>query len=137
MTDRASTTRNHLVWVGALVSIIGLVSYFFVFARFPFLRDTAWLNLLLVATGLAVSIEAVRRRRSLLSMSGAVLSLACAVLLAGYVFVLSEQLPDAEGVVAVGAKAPVFTLPDHTGAEIGLDDFAGRSLVMVFYRGFW
>lgn len=122
MTDRAPWIRHHLVWIGVLVSIIGLVSYFFVFARFPFLRDTAWLNLLLVATGLALSVVALRRRRSLLSVGGAVLSLACAGLFAGYVFVASEQLPDTDGVVAVGAAAPAFNLTNHTGAEVGLDD---------------
>jgi hypothetical protein len=119
------------------VSVVGLVSYFAVFAKVPALRDTAWLNLLLVAVGLALSVEAIRRRLSLLSVAGGVVSLACAVLLAGYVFVLSEQLPDTAGVVAVGAEAPAFALPDHTGATVSLGDFAGRPLVVVFYRGFW
>ncbi|MEE4270222.1 MAG: hypothetical protein V2I67_01020 [Thermoanaerobaculales bacterium] len=137
MTDRAPRTRNHLAWLGPLVSVVGLVSYFVVSAKFPFLRDTAWLNLLLVAAGVVLSIQAIRRRRSLPAVGGGVLAVACAALLAGYVFVLSKQLPNTEGVVAVGAEAPAFSLADHTGAKIGLDDFAGQTLVMVFYRGFW
>jgi hypothetical protein len=137
MTNHAPRTRNHLVWIGALVSVIGLVSYFFVFAGFPSLRDTAWLNLLIVAGGLALSVAAVRRRRSVVSVAGGLLSFACAALLVGYVFVLSEQLPNTEGVIAVGAEAPGFSLADHTGAAVSLDHVVGKPLVLVFYRGFW
>ena len=54
-----------------------------------------------------------------------------------YVYVLSNQLPDTEGVVAVGAEAPDFELTDDTGATVGLGDFRGNPLVLVFYRGFW
>lgn len=137
MPASSARSHRHLVWIGALVSLVGLVSYFFVFVRIPFLRDTAWLNLLLVAVGLVLSIAAIRRRRSVLSFAGAAVSLACVALLVGYVFVLSEQLPETDGVVAVGAAAPAFDLLDHTGAAVSLDDFSGRPLVMVFYRGFW
>lgn len=129
--------RNHLVWIGALVSTFGLVSYFTLFATYPSLRDTAWLNLVLVGIGLTLSVLAVRRRRSWLSLGGALLSVACVVLLAGYVFGLSQQLPPTDGVIAVGAVAPDFSLPDQTGAKVSLADFAERPVVLVFYRGFW
>jgi hypothetical protein len=137
MNDPTPHRRNHLIWIGPLVAVFGLVSYFFLFARYPALRDTAWLNLLLVLAGLALSVVAIRRRLSFLSAAGALLSLGCAALLAGYVFVLSEQVPDTAGVVAVGAPAPAFSLTDHTGAIVRLSDFSGRPLVLVFYRGFW
>ena len=32
-----------------------------------------------------------------------------------------------------GQKAPDFTLPDHSGREVSLSDFAGRRLLLVFY----
>ncbi len=32
-----------------------------------------------------------------------------------------------------GAKAPEFTLPDHSGKEVSLSDFAGRRLLLAFY----
>jgi peroxiredoxin Q/BCP len=35
--------------------------------------------------------------------------------------------------LAVGDKAPDFSLPDHTGHTITLGSFAGRSLVIYFY----
>jgi peroxiredoxin Q/BCP len=33
----------------------------------------------------------------------------------------------------VGAKAPLFTLPNQIGDEVSLADFAGRRLVLYFY----
>ncbi len=35
--------------------------------------------------------------------------------------------------IEVGAKAPDFTLPDHTGQEVSLSDFAGRRVLLAFY----
>ena len=137
MTEVSPKQRNHLIWIGALISIFGLVSYFTLFARFPALRDVPWLNIPLVLIGLAVSILAVRRRLSLLSAAGALLSAAVAGLLLVYVFVLSNQLPDTDGVVAVGAVAPAFSLTDHGGATVSLADFRDTPVVLVFYRGFW
>lgn len=32
-----------------------------------------------------------------------------------------------------GQKAPDFTLPDHSGREVSLSDFAGRRLLIAFY----
>ncbi|MBK8295022.1 MAG: redoxin domain-containing protein [Solirubrobacterales bacterium] len=35
--------------------------------------------------------------------------------------------------IEVGASAPDFTLPDHTGQEVSLSDFAGRRFLLAFY----
>jgi peroxiredoxin len=35
--------------------------------------------------------------------------------------------------IAAGARAPDFSLPDHDGNQVGLSDFAGRKLVLAFY----
>lgn len=34
-----------------------------------------------------------------------------------------------------GTKAPAFALPRDGGGKISLTDFAGRKLVLYFYRG--
>jgi hypothetical protein len=137
MNKAAPKRKNHLVWIGVLIAIIGLVSYFTFFARFPATRDIPWINLPLVFAGVVVSVLAVRRRLSFLSVTGTLFSVACAGLLTGYVFFLSNQLPDIEGVVALGAEAPAFTLTDDTASGVSLADFKGAPVVLVFYRGFW
>jgi hypothetical protein len=129
--------RNHAVWIGAVISLFGLISYFTFFARFPALRDEPWLNLTLTMVGVAVSAWALWLRRSVWSIGGLVLSAACVALLAAYVFVLSYGLPGTERVVQVGQPAPAFALPDQEGRTISLDQYRGSSLVLVFYRGFW
>lgn len=35
--------------------------------------------------------------------------------------------------LAVGKKAPAFTLPDEEGNEVSLSDFEGRRVVVFFY----
>lgn len=35
--------------------------------------------------------------------------------------------------IAPGARAPDFTLPDHDGNDVSLSDFAGRRLLIAFY----
>lgn len=33
----------------------------------------------------------------------------------------------------IGDKAPDFSLPSHTGEEIALSDFRGKTLVLYFF----
>lgn len=35
--------------------------------------------------------------------------------------------------LSVGSKAPGFTVKDHRGRDVSLDDFRGRSVVLWFY----
>jgi peroxiredoxin len=36
-------------------------------------------------------------------------------------------------VIAVGEKAPDFSLPNHKGEQVSLSDFRGRKVLLVFY----
>lgn len=128
--------RNHAAWVGPLIALVGLVTYFSHAVKFPDLRDSAALNLVVVSLGVAVSVWAAMRRRNWKSWLGLLASGALAVLLFGYVFVLSSQLPGEETAAAVGSTAPPLKLPDQTGRIVSLSDIPGRRVV-VFYRGFW
>lgn len=38
-----------------------------------------------------------------------------------------------ENMVKVGDKAPDFTVTDHTGKEVSLGDYAGKTVVLWFY----
>lgn len=37
----------------------------------------------------------------------------------------------------IGDSAPPFSLPASDGRTIALKDYAGKKLVLVFYRGYW
>lgn len=39
----------------------------------------------------------------------------------------------ANGRLSVGDKAPAFTLPDSTGENVSLADYAGRKVIVYFY----
>ena len=44
-----------------------------------------------------------------------------------------EPLPTGEG-LTVGVTAPAFSLPDADGNTHSLADYAGKNVVLVFYR---
>ena len=37
----------------------------------------------------------------------------------------------------VGERVPEFSLPAADGRTVALKDYAGKKLVLVFYRGYW
>lgn len=37
----------------------------------------------------------------------------------------------------IGDQAPQFSLPASDGRTLALKDYAGKKLVLVFYRGYW
>lgn len=121
---------------GPVVAVVGLISYFTVFAGIPALRDVPWVNLPMVAAGLALSIWALTARRSVWRWLGAALSTVCAAALVGYVFVLSSMLPETSRVVAVDDRVADLELPDHTGTVTRIPVRSDRTL-LVFYRGHW
>ncbi len=137
--------RNHLIWLGPIVTLVGALSYFMFFARFPALRDIPWLNLPLVWIGLLLSALGVWRafrkgspyRGRILGSIGALFSLALALLFNLYIFSLSYQMPEpTEATLSIGT-APDFTLTDQHQNPVSLSAFRGRKVVLTFYRGFW
>ena len=129
--------RHHLVWIGAIVSVVSFVTYFTTFVRIPILRDTAWLNLAGVTFGLALSVWGFFNRRSRWAIPGLLLSIAAAAALFGHVYIFSAMLPNARLAIDVGERAPEIELPDQHGDLFHLDDVSGSYVVLVFYRGFW
>src|SRR5690349_3998916 len=110
--------RNLLPLFGLLVCLVGFLSYFLVFFRFPVTRDVPWVSWLLFALGLALLVTGLRRpyrqpevyrgRRL-----GPVLALLSLVVVGFFVFatsVASRQLPASARAPKVGEKAPDFVL---------------------------
>jgi hypothetical protein len=137
--------RNHVIALGPIVTMVGEVSYFTYFARYPSLRDAPWLNLTIVAFGVWLSALGVwrafklpdRYRGKVAGPFGLCLSLGLALLFCLYVFIWSYGVPAPTGTALSLASAPAFTLPDQDGNEVRLAGLRGRKVVIVFYRGFW
>ncbi len=137
--------RNHLIWIGLLVTFASVVSYFEVFARFAPLRDFPWVNLPLVLLGAGLSTlgmkpaleNAATLRSRLLVGAGFTLSVLLAALFVAYIFWITYLLPAPSDVALGLIQAPDFALTSNTGETVRLSDFAGRRVVLVFYRGFW
>jgi hypothetical protein len=137
--------RNHAIWLGLIVTLVGEVSYFMYFARFPSLRDVPWLNLPIVALGVWLSAlgawrafrSPARYRGKVAGSLGLLLSLGLALLFNLYVFSLSYGVPPATETTLSLTSAPRFTLTDQNGSEVRLSDLRGHKVVLVFYRGFW
>lgn len=138
---------RHSLWLAPLITFVGFVSYYLVFARIPVLRDFPWVNLPLVILGASLAIGGLFRgwkdsrwMRRVFLLGGTVFSVGLAALLALYVFVISNQMPSAEMAaekLVAGSMAPEFSLTDANGNAVSLADYRGRKVVLSFYRGFW
>lgn len=155
---------NGLVWLGALVVLVGVVSYPVFFVRFPSLRDFPSANLAILAIGLALLGVGVARafkqparyRGKIFGSVLGVLALGLAAVFCYGIFVGSKHvLPVAVGAPQVGQMAPDFTLEDSRNQPVrlygllesaflpngaprstaGADRTAG--VVLIFYRGYW
>jgi hypothetical protein len=141
----AKHRRNHLLWIGPLLTFAGGVSYYTVFATYPTLRDFPWINLPAVWLGLILSIVGVVRafspraayRGKVLGSIGLLFSAALTGLFTLYIFVFSYMLPQPTDVAAPQTIAPDFTLADQHGRSVSLSELRGRNVVIVFYRGHW
>jgi hypothetical protein len=142
MTPRIDRARNHLLWVGPLVSLFGFVSYWALFARWPAVRDDPWANLVLLALGVAASAVGLRRAwarsgwRRIAGTAGLVASCGFAGLLIFYCYVWSYGLPESPASLAIGDRVPAVVLEDQRGREVELAGLRGET-VLVFYRGYW
>jgi AhpC/TSA family len=140
--------RNFLPLGGFLVCLVGFVSYFVLFVRFPVTRDLPWASWLLFAAGLALAVAGVARafrrpetyRGRILGPVLGVLSLAVVGFFLFATLVATRQMPAAPNVPKVGQKAPTFTLPDSQGRPVALQELVGPGkpwIVLIFYRGYW
>ena len=137
--------RNHMIWIGPLLGVAGVLSYFMVFARFAALRDFPWINLPLVVLAAAVSGIGVWRaygrsqifRGKVLSLLGFAVSLFFAGLFILYIFSVSYSLPTASEATLQLTRAPDFALTAMDGETVRLSDFRGRKVALIFYRGHW
>lgn len=140
---RGSRWTALLCWGGLLWSVAASLSYFLVVPHVSFAwRDSGHYSVGLALLGVVLGGAGWLRARSLRERSA--LPFLCLViaggltgLLAGYIYWLSYQLPPADNVLDVGAKAPSFRLKDQGGVERTLESFDNERLLLVFFRGHW
>ncbi len=149
---------NWPAWAGLLLSILGFVSYFAVFARFPLTRNVPWANFLLFGAAVLLVVTGLKRAfTGTCSLGGKLVSSVLAVLsisiLGAFCFVVfrgTRQLPASHGAPTVGQKAPDFTLRDTRDNPVSLSALlsmpldptraaagAPRGVLLIFYRGYW
>ncbi len=145
--QNSSRPKNAFAWIiaGPIISVAGIVSYFLVFAPFPFLRDTPWLNVPLALLGCYVSLKGIaysfrnraRRIRCGFALFGALFSLSFTSLFLFYINSMSYQLPETSQETARLKQLPEFAATDQHGNAFLSSDLAEKNIVLVFYRGHW
>ena len=139
--------RNRAAVLVLLFGLVGILGYFLVVFRFaawmPEVRNAAVPNWILVGIGLTLSAlgmkQALARRAThrgrVLAPLLATVNVAAAIAFAWILYAL-PAVPPAAG-PDLGRPAPDFALIDQEGRTVGLADFRGAPLLLVFYRGHW
>ena len=146
---------NRHLWAGIVLCILGLLSYFLLFVRFPVTRDVPWANFIILAAGLLFLASGLRRafgqaqhyRGKITGPILGVLSLAAVGFFCFLIFFATKQLPKSASAPRVGQKAPDFVLTDSNNKEVTLASLmaaplpttqaAPKGVLLIFYRGYW
>jgi hypothetical protein len=152
MAETGERRRNHALWLGLVLTVLGPLSNGLVFVGFP-AAPIPWISLVLPVIGVALVVVGLLRafRQPEVykgKVAGSLAGVVSLLLLAGSIamFWASRHIP-AEVATAphVGQRVPDFTLPDSTGHPISLMQlFSGsggspapKAVLLVFYRGYW
>ena len=143
---------NWPLWLGFVLSVVGVFSYLAVFVWYPITRDFPWANLLLFAfaavllfVGVRRAFGSDRRRSKIVASIVATLSVVVIALFLFGFFVGGRLLPASKGAPQVGQKAPDFSLNDSSGKAVSLNELLTtpingappKGVLLVFYRGYW
>jgi hypothetical protein len=145
---------NWPIWVGFLISLAGFGSYTLL-ARFPLTRDVPWVNFLLFAAGLFLSIVGLKRafgspEQFRGKITGTILAALSLLIVSFFCFVVlyhTRQLPASASAPRVGQKAPEFELLDTNSKPVSLASLLAtplsksqappKGVLLIFYRGYW
>lgn len=141
------------LWVGVLITVLGVASNWLYFVNLPGQRILPWINLVLPAVGLLVLFLALwrayaRRGRFGGKLLAPVFVLICTPLVAMSVwgFFHARNVPPSLGAPLVGQKAPYFVLVSSAGESVSLSQMLSermgnsappKAVLLIFYRGYW
>jgi hypothetical protein len=129
-------TAGGLAVLSVLVAVGGVAAYFLLLG-FPLVRNHPEGYVAAAAVATVLAVVAWRRSRRWPSWLALGVSTLVLLLTAWFNFV-GARVPDTPVAVRVGEPAPEFTLPDALGRPVALADYRGKkSVVLVFYRGYW
>lgn len=155
MPDTTLRRSNASLWLGLLITLLGVLSNFFYFWK-PFQsipqRALPWINLIVPAIGLVCLFVGLKRAFGQSSIYrgkiwGSIVTGLSVLLFALSVwgFVHSREVPKSAGAPQVGQRVPDFSLQDSNGQQVTLAQlFSGpaggpapKAVLLVFYRGYW
>jgi len=155
MPEMSKNRRNRAVWAGFLLALGAVLCNLVFFVNLPGGRAIAGLSMLLSAVALiflglglkrAFEQPPVYRGKILSSM----LSFVSLLLVGAAVFASfsARTIPTSAGAPQTGQKAPDFTLIDTDGQPVSLGQLLApaasesevmptKSVLLIFYRGYW
>ena len=150
MPNATDRRNNSALWLGLVITILGVLSNFLYFLKMP-QAVIPWINVILPAIGLGFLVIGLRRAfgQSQLyrgKIWGSIVTVLSVVLFALSVwgFFHSRDVPGTSAAPQVGQRVPDFTLPDSNGQAVSLsqllsspDSHPTKALLLIFYRGHW
>lgn len=155
MTDTNPNQRrgNSALWIGVIITVLGMLSNFLYFLPSMPLAIIPWINLVVPLIGVIVLIIGVKRAFTQSQIYrgkvwGSIVTVLAAGIFALSVFghIHSREVPPSAGAPKVGQKAPDFTLTDAKGQIVSLaqllssptaNSTAPKAVLLIFYRGYW
>jgi len=153
MAETSIHKRHGSLWLGLVVCLVGALSNVFYFSNPPVQAGLPWINLLMPIGGLVIVVFGlwrayVRPEEYGGRVLGPVFAIVCLILTGGSTlgFFHARDVPASARAPRVGQKAPDFTLADTEGRMVSLSQLlAGsgeklgtpKSVLLIFYRGYW
>lgn len=150
MTEGIQDRRRGALWVAFVLALGAVLCNAAFFVSFPGQKALEWPSLLFPAAALAALVVGMVRvfrqpsgGRTASSILAVVTALVAGLAIVG--FFHACDLPASHGAPTVGQKVPDFTLPDTSGQPVSLAQLlapaargaAPKSVLLVFYRGYW
>jgi Na+/proline symporter len=146
---------NWHIWIGFLLCVVGFLSYFFFFVRYPVTRDVPWANFLILGAGFVFLGSGLWRafgrsqeyKGKILGPILGFLGFSVAAFFCFAILFATKQLPKSTGAPKVGQKAPEFNLVDTDRKQVSLASLLAtplpnsatppKGVFLIFYRGYW